>query len=82
MGETINTGLLVTVAVFVLAVIFGFFLWADAKKQLRVKKRLQQPLALLCRHQLSKSNRSRTHGKRVLSASKVLPASQNLEVKD
>ena len=38
MGETINTGLLVTVAVFVLAVIFGFVLWADAKKTTKSEK--------------------------------------------
>lgn len=32
MGEAMNTGLLATIVVFVLAVIFGLVLWADAKK--------------------------------------------------
>jgi hypothetical protein len=32
MGEAMNTGLLATIVVFVLAVIFGLVLWADARK--------------------------------------------------
>ena len=32
MGEAMNTGLLATIVVFALAVIFGLVLWADARK--------------------------------------------------
>jgi hypothetical protein len=32
MGEAMNTGLLATIAVFALTVIFGLVLWADARK--------------------------------------------------
>ncbi len=38
MGEAMNTGLLATIAVFVLAVIFGLVLWADAKKAVKSEK--------------------------------------------
>lgn len=38
MGEGINTGLLATIIVFVLAAIFGLVLWGDAKKTTRAEK--------------------------------------------
>jgi hypothetical protein len=38
MGEATSTGLLVTIAVFVLAVIFGLILRADARKAPKTKK--------------------------------------------
>jgi len=38
MGEAMNTGLLATIVVFVLAVIFGLVLWADAKKTTKTEK--------------------------------------------
>jgi len=38
MGEAMNTGLLATICVFVLAVVFGLVLWADAKKTAKTEK--------------------------------------------
>ena len=38
MGEAMNTGLLATIIVFVLAIIFGFVLWADAKKTSKTER--------------------------------------------
>ena len=38
MGVAMNTGLLATIVVFVLAVIFGLVLWADAKKAVKSEK--------------------------------------------
>jgi hypothetical protein len=32
MGEAMNTGMLATIIIFVLTIIFGLVLWADAKK--------------------------------------------------
>jgi hypothetical protein len=38
MGEAMNTGLLATIVVFALAVIFGLVLWADARKTVETGK--------------------------------------------
>ena len=38
MGEAMNSGLLATIIVFVLAIIFGFVLWADAKKTSKIER--------------------------------------------
>jgi predicted cobalt transporter CbtA len=38
MGEGMNTGLLATIVVFVLAAFFGIVLWLDAKKAMKSEK--------------------------------------------
>ena len=38
MGGTMNTGLLATIAIFVLAAVFGIILWLDAKKATKSEK--------------------------------------------
>jgi predicted cobalt transporter CbtA len=38
MGGAMNTGLLATIAIFVLAAIFGIILWLDAKKTTKSEK--------------------------------------------
>jgi predicted cobalt transporter CbtA len=38
MGEGINTGLIATIVVFVLAAVFGIVLWFDAKKAMKSEK--------------------------------------------
>jgi hypothetical protein len=38
MGESMNTGLLATILIFVLAAIFGLVLWSDAKKTRKSEK--------------------------------------------
>ena len=38
MGETMNTGMLATIIVFVLAIIFGLVLRADAKKTSKIER--------------------------------------------
>lgn len=38
MGEAMNTGLLATIIILVLVIIFGFVLWADAKKTSKTER--------------------------------------------
>jgi len=38
MGEAMNSGLLATIAIFVLAAAFGIILWLDAKKATKSEK--------------------------------------------
>jgi cytochrome oxidase assembly protein ShyY1 len=38
MGEAMSTGMLATIIVFVLAIIFGLVLWADAKKTTKTER--------------------------------------------
>ena len=38
MGGEMNTGLLATIAIFILAAIFGIILWLDAKKATKSEK--------------------------------------------